>query len=207
MKMYVGGVFELYGKKELTFNMHISNHAADNALKWGNGWSVSMYSFENGNKNLKTIIHAARGIPHQVIRSLQRDCALNILRAEASTAQTDLFSSSMVRKEEKKSFYAGSVWCLMPTNFTPTAAERWHCQIKGINFQNFLQCTRIVSNHICYGSNKVRSRTDNSFCSIGGSFFRIRKIIADEQSGQVFLFVSKVRYRPYLVPALPQAVA
>ena len=207
MKMYVDGVFELYGRQEMNFNMHISNHAADNSQRWGNQWSVSTYAFENGNKDLKSKIHAERGIPHQVIRSLERASALSILRAEASTAQSDLFRSNMARKEVKKSFYAGSVRCMVPKTFTPSREERWHCEQEGIDIEIFLQCSRIISNKICYASDKGSSRTDNSFaCCVDGSLVKIRKIIADEMSGQVFLFVSKVRCRPYPLPALPRTV-
>ncbi|KAJ1526574.1 hypothetical protein ONE63_008161 [Megalurothrips usitatus] len=206
MKCYVNGVFQLYGKKENTYNVHISLHAAANAQRWGNAYCVSTYAFENGNKILKSKINAQRGIPHQIIRSLSRDLALNVLRAEASTAQTDEYRSTIARKV-KKCFFAGPVQCFRPRKFIPSEEERWYCERENVNVDSFVECSRIITGNICYSVDKGSTKTNNSFaCSVGGEIFKIRKIIAEEDSREVYLFVSKVRCTPYGLPPLPRNI-
>lgn len=207
LKMFVDGVMELYGRKELSFNTHISTHAADNAERWGNAWSVATYAFENGNKILKTKIKTERGIPHQVIRSLNRDLSLRVLRDEASTAQSDEYRRRIERRTVIKSFFAGPVECMMPKPFAPSAEELWHCNQKGINDTSFVVCSRIIAERVCYSASKDNTKTDNSFaCCMNGDIVKIRKIIVNEMSSEVFLFVSKVRCRPYPLPALPRNI-
>ncbi|KAJ1526468.1 hypothetical protein ONE63_009601 [Megalurothrips usitatus] len=65
MENFVRGTEELYGLREMTFNMHISEHAAESVRRWGALWCVSTYCFESMNGKLKEKIHAERGIPHQ----------------------------------------------------------------------------------------------------------------------------------------------
>lgn len=132
--------------------MHITIHAADNALRWGNAWSVATYAFENGNKILKTKIQAERGIPHQVIRSLDRDQSLRVLRDEASTAQSDEYRKRIARREVIKSFFAGPIECMMPKPFAPSDEELWHCNQKDINATSFMVCSRIIAEHVCYSA-------------------------------------------------------
>ncbi|KAJ1518945.1 hypothetical protein ONE63_011447 [Megalurothrips usitatus] len=155
MEKYVNGVEELYGRKELTFNMHLCTHAMDNALRWSNGSSISTFAFENGNKHLKAKIHAERGISHQLLRSLDRDSALNILRNLASTPQSSDFRSRMDRKEVKKSFFAGAVRCMKPKSFSPSREELWHCEQLNVDAAQFLECSRIIYGNVCYSVDNV----------------------------------------------------
>lgn len=200
LKRYVSKIGELYGETELNFNMHITLHAADNTLRWSSFWCISTFAFENGNKIIKTKIHGERGIPHQVIRSLNRDSALGVLRNVASTPQTSRFRRRMKRKEISKSFYAGTVNCVRPTRFDPTEDEQWLCDQKGIDVAEYTQCKKIIVNEICYSASDNK-KTDNcvAYCS-DGKIVKIKKIIASERLEKVFLFVSRVRCSPYLIP-------
>lgn len=197
MKKFTSGVQELYGWTEMTFNMHLNEHASEHAKRWGPLCCMSAYAFEAANKDLKGKIHAERGIPHQVIRRLGFDISLLSLREVASTAQSERFRTSMKRKEILKSFYVGPVNCMMPSNFNPSREESWLCQQKGIEIEKFSECKRIIENEVCY-SCPTTAKTDNSFAVLSnGSIVKIRKVICSEELLQVFLFVSKVHCTPY----------
>ena len=130
-----------------------------------------------------------------------------VLRSQASTAQTEEFRQSITRKEVLKSFFAGSVECMMPIKFSPSREEQWHCQQKSIDLSLFMECRRIIVDHVCFAADRGSSKTDNSFASCSdGTIVKIRKIIASETLGEIFLFVSKVRRSPYPLPALPREI-
>lgn len=56
--------------KQNTFNVHLALHIVDNAKRWGPGWSVSGFPYENGNRGLGDAVEANRGIADQICRDL-----------------------------------------------------------------------------------------------------------------------------------------
>lgn len=61
----------LYGKAAMTFNVHQLLHLVQSVIDWGSLQAHSCYSYESGNGQILRKIHAAKGVVHQIIRSIQ----------------------------------------------------------------------------------------------------------------------------------------
>lgn len=76
---YVHKVEKYFGKFEMTYNVHQLLHLAESVRKWGPLWSHTAFPFESDIGNLKKIVKASRGIPHQVIRNIEISRACSII--------------------------------------------------------------------------------------------------------------------------------
>ncbi|KAE8741171.1 hypothetical protein FOCC_FOCC013294 [Frankliniella occidentalis] len=101
IKYWVADVEALYDQKSMTFNVHIFSHFAENVSRWGPAWAVSTYCFESAIGKLKNILHAHRGVPHQIHRQLSYNQARNILSNTCSTPRTDIFIENIKSKPNK----------------------------------------------------------------------------------------------------------
>ncbi|XP_046408572.1 uncharacterized protein LOC124173112 [Ischnura elegans] len=80
---YVAKHEEYYGKYEMTYNVHQLTHLADSVRKWGPLWSHTAFPFESEIGNLKRILKATKGIPHQVVTSIDINRACYIITENA----------------------------------------------------------------------------------------------------------------------------
>lgn len=60
----------LYYKVSMTFNMHLLLHLAKSVYFWGPLWAHNAFAFESGNGQLLKVIHASKGIHHQICRKV-----------------------------------------------------------------------------------------------------------------------------------------
>lgn len=60
----------IYTKTAMTFNVHSLLHLAKSVYNWGPLWVHNAYSFEPGNGELLKVIHAAKGVHHQICRRI-----------------------------------------------------------------------------------------------------------------------------------------
>ncbi|XP_014217715.1 uncharacterized protein LOC106646189, partial [Copidosoma floridanum] len=67
---FVAETEELYGPSAMSFNVHQLMHLAQSVLDYGPLWSHSGYCFETGNGQLLRKVHAAKGVIHQLCRTL-----------------------------------------------------------------------------------------------------------------------------------------
>ncbi|KAJ8049229.1 hypothetical protein HOLleu_01873 [Holothuria leucospilota] len=62
----------LYGKKEMTYNIHILSHMPDCVRNWGPLWCTSSFMFESYNGYLKNLFNDTRAVPQQIFTNLCR---------------------------------------------------------------------------------------------------------------------------------------
>lgn len=70
LKKFVGETELYYSPRTMTFNVHQLLHLCQSVLDWGPLWAHNGYGFESGNGKIKRMIKAAKGVLHQVCRSL-----------------------------------------------------------------------------------------------------------------------------------------
>ncbi|XP_030231849.1 uncharacterized protein LOC115557858 isoform X3 [Gadus morhua] len=59
----------LYGKNNMTFNIHLLTHSAQSVKHWGPLWAVSTFSFESNMGTLKKYFHGTQCVPSQIVRT------------------------------------------------------------------------------------------------------------------------------------------
>lgn len=57
---------ELYGKENITFNMHQLYHLVNSVKDFGPLWNVSLFIFEGNNEALLKYFHGTRHVPMQI---------------------------------------------------------------------------------------------------------------------------------------------
>lgn len=203
---FVRGVEEYYSLKHMTYNVHILLHLVQNVRNWSAAWCLSTYPFESENGKLKRVIFSSMGIPHQVIRVICRDQALSILRARVSNEKTEKYEKDLTSKELLKCIYVQDMKCLgSKTKFTPTDQEFFLCERHGLDVSKTTEVQTLVIDHCSYsgfrGANcgKRSIKTDNS-CAVlnNDSIVKISKIILQEETEEVFAFVSRLDCSPFI---------
>jgi hypothetical protein len=71
---------ELFGDRNLTYNMHQATHYADCVLNWGQLYHYSTFPFENANGMLQRLIHGTYNIEAEVANSFKIVSSLSILK-------------------------------------------------------------------------------------------------------------------------------
>ena len=56
----------LYGKANVTYNVHQFTHLAQTVIDWGSLWCYSSYIFEGFNMILLRLFHGTQAAPHQI---------------------------------------------------------------------------------------------------------------------------------------------
>lgn len=62
----------LYTEDSMSFNVHQLQHLVESTQKWGPLWAHSGNTFENGNRLLLKMVHAAKGVLNQICRHLSQ---------------------------------------------------------------------------------------------------------------------------------------
>lgn len=60
----------LYGKENVSFNVHQLTHLATSVRNWGPLWSTSAFIFESNNGFLKTLYNGTQCVPQQIVETL-----------------------------------------------------------------------------------------------------------------------------------------
>lgn len=59
----------LYGKNNMTFNIHLLTHTAQSVRQWGPLWATSTFSFESNMGTLMKYFHGTQYVPSQIVRT------------------------------------------------------------------------------------------------------------------------------------------
>lgn len=186
---------ELYGKSMMTFNLHILSHLADHVLRWGNLQFSSAFCFEAANGLLKQLIHAQRGIPHQIKRALSHRLAFQLLQAECSSRYTDGFLEKIKKKPlvrcltVKNCHYIGS-----SKSFDANDEEKWLLEQAGYDYGSFVLYDKVIKDKIVYNISKTRKRkTNNSAALVRDSrLVKIEKIAFNPNTNQGLVFCKEI---------------
>lgn len=185
----------LYSGKLMTFNVHQLLHLAKSVLNWGPLWAHTTYGFENGNGDLLDIIHAAKGVHHQVCRHIGFKFSLMAIKRKIykhSSASTrnyiDQLCDTKVQKTLKASHdrYFGKMY---------KVSNEW---IAKLNLSNSaLAFNKMVRNGCLHLSNKIiNKRSDNTFVRlIDGSYANIVEFIVDTESKKEYVLLQFLKTR------------
>lgn len=87
---YVSRFDILYGRKNLTCNLHLLLHLSDDVRKFGPLWTMSCFPFENLNGVLKSYIHGSRYPELQIYSSLSTFLSLSELKQKILRPETEV---------------------------------------------------------------------------------------------------------------------
>lgn len=195
---FAGSFEQIYGeeggKEHMSYNVHITFHAAENAARWGPAWALNAYAFEAGNKKLKNAIASGRGIASQVIRAVSQDCALMILEYLCGSPETEKFREDIKKETVVRCITVnGGRYLGTHKSFHPSPGEEWWCNRLGINIEDFIQVEKLVHFSCVYAPFNSKLRTNNSVaCLKNKSYVLIEKIIVSEIADEGYLVVRRI---------------
>lgn len=193
---FVSNVQMIYGKKYMTFNVHILLHLAQNATRWGPTWAVSTWCFESAIGVLKRLLHAQRGVYNQVERALSYKQAMAILLRTCRTPKTEVFLESIVPKPNKMTTYLPLKECVVigkPIDFVPDDEEKFLITQSehDINLRECVVYSKIIASRCVYTTEDVaadRKFNNSTALTASGELILIKKFILDKESEKVYLF-------------------
>lgn len=94
---------QLYSEQAMTFNVHQMEHIVKSVRLWGPLWAHSAFPFEAGNGKLKSCIKAAKGIPHQICRTLALENVVCELEELVTSSAVSSYCLSLVSHVTQKS--------------------------------------------------------------------------------------------------------
>ena len=71
-QVFVEDFEKLYGKPNMSFNVHLLLHITESVRNWGPFWCFSAYTFENYNGCLLKMFHGTQSVPLQIVNSITR---------------------------------------------------------------------------------------------------------------------------------------
>lgn len=203
----------LYGKSYMSYNVHIcGNHMAENTMRWGPSWAISTYSYEAGIKETKGLIHAERGVPHQIHRSHSYKQASKIIRDKCKSDKTEAFEIALAPKPNKKTKYFPVAECALTGSFSPfrpTQEENYllqHCNFN-INVSESSVFDKIIVGRCVFTTEQAAaSKKYNNSCAVttDDKLVIIKKIVLERVSEKVFIFCVEVLAETFL--RLPQGI-
>lgn len=208
LKKFVKEIHDIYlnpnfsEDKQNTFNVHLTLHAVDNAKRWGPGWSVSAFPYENGNGDLADSIAANRGIPDQVSRALCKRNLRNLLSQEIDSANCASFLNDISSRQSSSITYIGNVkvFGLTPQEFQPNPEESFLLHQSSLNANDFCVAKKFVFNNCVFGPRLKNLKHRNDFVKLTtGDIVQVKKVIASETLDTILIFYSIVHVRAYNV--------
>lgn len=193
--------------KQKKFNVHLLQHAGQNARRWGPDWAISCYAFESGNFDMQQMIKSNKGIPNQILRHISQDISRNIMKlSSCNTPATKQFLSILGKKKVAKCVIVGKCSLLGTIrSLIPSAEEDFILRQANLNPSLFIECSKVISNHCVFTNDTYEkaSRRNNSVVRlVDKSFAVIRKIVACETDNSVYAFTSVIRTTPYHSPGI-----
>lgn len=188
------------------------SHLAENVSRWGPTWAVSTYAFESAIGELKNILHAYRGVSHQVYRSICYKLAKQILMLTCQTARTEIFLDSIKSKPNKMTKYLSLEECVLvgaENDFVATDEETFLIgqSDHDIDLNNCGAFSKIIASRCVYTSDTVsKNKKYNNSVALTSSneIVIIKKFIMDKESEKVFLFCVETSCKEFL--KFPQGI-
>lgn len=190
---FVVGTEELYSQFAMTFNVHLLLHLSKSVLDWGPLFAHSAFGFESGNCQLLKSVHAAKGVHHQICRSINLNTSYNLLlKLIYSRAQADVqllctqLGTSMIKNTMKinSSRYFGK---------SLNVNQMWR---EKLNLSNQARTyIKLVKDGCLYLSSiKKNERSDNAFGKlVDGKYIKIIEFIIDPILKQEFIICQFLR--------------
>ncbi|XP_051176780.1 uncharacterized protein LOC127291625 isoform X1 [Leptopilina boulardi] len=187
---FVAGIEKIYSAASMTFNVHLLLHLAKTVYYWGPLWAFSAFAFESGNGKLLKVIHASKGVHHQICRRISLQyCHLSLkdrIYPIASQRIITYCTSYLVQKSLK----LFEVRYFGPSS---TVDDNWINLLQLIS-QKASSYKKIIKNGCLYQSSlKNNHRSNNSFAQLlNGQYFKINKFIIDTGSKKEYTIGQKI---------------
>lgn len=99
IQKFILGMADIYGEKELSYNVHILSHLPNSVRCWGPLWATSCFSFEDSLGKLKLFHKGTKGVPQQILFAYLRKTLLKslILETDVRNARAEIFIKDMDR--------------------------------------------------------------------------------------------------------------
>lgn len=206
LKQFRSKVESMYNALMMRFNLHITDHFAENCRRWGPLFAISAYGFEHGNQRLKKMIHNSQYIASQICRSFSEEQAMRILKLQCESVNTKLFEEEIDSNIPRSLNDVGKVKLLHKGKiYTPTDEEQWYLGRKGINPSQLTLYTEILKDGCCYGMSHRHSKKNNSFARLADNkIVVINKILVNEMTETILIFAQRVWCQP--APICPPSV-
>lgn len=143
-----------YCKSAMTYNVHQLLHLAQSVADWGLLWAHSGYCFENGNGKIVQKIHGAKGVIHQICRSIAMSQSELILKKYVSLKEfsnVSGFISYLNKKNAKQTFKLSNARYFGPHFKTNL---KWIEELRLSNESRTYQ--KIVKNRCLYTSSRKK---------------------------------------------------
>lgn len=179
---FVSLVEKYYSAKAMTYNVHQISHMADSVKNWGPIFVHDGYPFESGNGKIVRTVKGAKGVIHQICRSIEYKDSAAILKKHISEGHEN---SAVINfcHQLKNRYTAKSIKILENRYFGKSrfTGEKW------INLHNLTKnyiksYDRMVKDQCLFTTNKKQClRSNNSFAQDkNGMFINIVEFIVDE---------------------------
>ena len=182
----------LYSKVSMSFNMHLLLHISRNVSDWGPLWSHNAYAFESGNGNLLKVIHAAKGVHHQICRRICLKYSFITLRDHAypfCSFSVENYCSKIGTTTATNTFQTNHV------RYFGSASKLNASWVEKLNIPEESSCfKKIVKSGCLYmSSEKNNKRSDNSYAYLqNGLYVKIKHFIVHSESLTEYTIVQKV---------------
>ncbi|XP_051157956.1 uncharacterized protein LOC127279572 [Leptopilina boulardi] len=189
---FVGQTQTLYCKACMTFNIHILLHLAQSVYDWGPLWAHNAFAFESGNGELLKVIHAAKGIHHQICRQISLKYCMLFLKE-------NLYPNCSFKVKDYYN-HIGTVHVKKSLQMNDIRYFGSACSVKEqwINSlcisENAVSYKKIVKNSCLYMSaEKSNERSDNTFAILhSGIYVKLINFIVDHITSNEYVVVKKI---------------
>ncbi|XP_067203731.1 uncharacterized protein [Linepithema humile] len=168
-----------YFKAAMTYNIHQLLHLAQSVADWGPLWAHSGYCFENGNGQIVRKVHGAKGVVHQICRSIAMSQSELILKkhiALKAFSNVSSFISYLDKKNAKQTCKLSHARYFGPHYKT---SLMWKEELELSDESRTYR--KMVKERCLYTSSRRNMiRSDNSYAvTTEGDFIRIIEFIID----------------------------
>ena len=184
---------KLYSKVSMTFNMHLLLHLAKSVYYWGPLWAHSAFAFESGNGHLLNVIHAAKGVHHQICRRISLQYSYLILKDRVfpfSSASVRTYCTFTGSKIVQKTLLLSQIRYFGPMSKVNAI---WIEALR-LTPDRAVSYKKIVKNCCLYSScKKNNQRSDNSFAQLSsGQYAKLNYFIVDSYTEKEYTIAQKV---------------
>lgn len=182
---FVGCVQSLYGKEQMTFNVHSLLHLGRSVAHWGPLWAHSAFMFEDFNGYLLKQVKSSQAVPQQICKRVLIARAFPRLAkqflAHAPTEVQDFCKDMRTRKQRVNRFTAATAIGLPQTRVISASDQAALHTVKDIPTNSPVNYYRrmAVNGEIIHGHtyNKAKQRNNSVVLLTDGSIFRISHFI------------------------------
>ncbi|XP_046405027.1 uncharacterized protein LOC124170349 [Ischnura elegans] len=194
---------ELYGKYEMTYNMHQLLHMAESVRRWGPLWTRTAYPFESALGEMTRVIKATRGVPHQIVRQMELNLSRKFIARHAAIGDgaSSYCSNLLNYRHVMKSDLLGPEVVALGSG-VPYHGSKYDLLVDS----PLTEYQRIVRKGMLYSSytKNKESHTDNSYVELfDGRFARILHIIVcTEEDGNDAIFIIMRVCKTVVIPKI-----